>query len=153
MGGRTARITIRADRWVACIREFAFVGWDFTDAVFAAQVRAVPDSTGAALIDLATVTTASAEGVRLIEAAIDTIANHIAAGRIAAVPTGFLESDEVALSLVGLRINETSMEALPFPDDTGDDIAFTWDMHITPSGGLKDKYCGGDFVVLAGVTQ
>lgn len=147
------RYDIAADRWVACIRTMTFVGYDFTDAVFAMQVRLTGDAGGSPLIDLATVTTSSAEGVRLIYGGTDTIANHITAGRLSGVPSGYESTDSVALSHVGIRINETTMEGLPFPSERGDNAELAWDMHITPSGGIKDKWIGGKFTVRAGVTQ
>lgn len=156
-----ARIDIHADRWVACVREIAFVGFDFTGATFTAQVRAQKDSTGTPLVNLGTVTTSSAEGVRLIYGGTDTITNHIAANRLDSVPSGvnaitgqpYQTSDSIPLSSIGIRINETTMEGLPEPDDLGDDLTLVWDMHITPTSGLKEKYCGGLFLVRAGVTQ
>lgn len=148
-----ARIDIHADRWVACIRELAFVGYNFTGATFLAQVRTVPDAPGTALVNLATVTLSTAEGVRLIYGGTDTIANHIAAGRLSDIPSGYASTDSVALSSVGIRVNETTMEALPEPVNIGDDLTLAWDIHITPSGGVKEKYAGGDFIVRAGVTQ
>lgn len=148
-----ARIDIHADRWVACIRELAFVGYDFTGATFASQVRAKPDAGGAPLVNLGTVTLTTAEGVLLLYAGEDTVANHIAAGRLDETPSGYADADTIYLSNVRIRINETTMEALTAPDDVGDDITLAWDMHITPAGELKDKYAGGDFIVRAGVTQ
>lgn len=150
------RYDIGADRWVACIRNLSFVGVDFTGATFIAQVRLTPDAPGAALVDLSTVLTSSAEGVRLVYGGTDTVANHIAAERMTgamAEAAGLEPADAVALSQVGLRINETTMEGLPFPDERGDDLALAWDMHITPSGGVKDKWIGGTFTVRAGATQ
>lgn len=148
-----ARYNIGADRWVACIRSFSFIGVDFTDAVFAAQVRLTGDAIGSPLVDLATVGSGASEGVYLTYGGTDTIANHIAAGRLYEVPDGYQSTDSVALSVVGLRINETTMEGLPFPGERGDDAELVWDMHITPSGGIKDKWIGGDFIVRAGATQ
>lgn len=126
---------------------------DLTDAEFAMQVREVPDVPGTPLVDLATVTTAAAEGVRTIEVATDTIANHILAGRLLGVPSGYDAANSVTLSVVGIRINETTMEGLPFPDERGDNAVLAWDLHITPSGGTKQKYAGGTFTVRAGATQ
>lgn len=148
-----ARYDIGADRWVACIRSFAFLNFDFTGATFVGQVRLTPDATGSPLVDLATVTLSTAEGIRLIYAGTDTVAAHIAAGRLTAVPSGYASGDNLLLSQLGLRINETTMEGLPFPAERGDDAVLAWDMHITPSGGTKDKYIGGVFTVRAGVTQ
>ncbi len=146
------RYDIGADRWVACIRTFAFVGFNFTSATFVAQVRLTADATGSPLVDLSTVATAAEEGLRLIYGGTDTIANHIAAGRLGEVPDGYTSATSVALSQIGMRINESTMEGLPFPSERGGDVTLAWDMHITPSGGIKDKYLGGEFVVRSGVT-
>jgi hypothetical protein len=149
------RYDIAADRWVACIRTFTFRGVDFTGATFAAQVRVLPDAGGSPLVNLATVGSLAAEGISLIYGGTDTITNHITAGRLLEVPDGYVAGDSLALSEVGFRINETTMEGLPMPpsEDSGDAMPLAWDMHITPSGGIKDKYLGGTFTVRAGVTQ
>lgn len=148
-----AKIDIRADRWVACIRQIPFVNADFTGATFISQVRLYGDASGSPLVDLSTVTLSTAEGVRLVYAGTDTVANHIAAGRLSGVPSGYESTDSVAVSLVGIRINETTMEGLPFPQERGTAAEFVWDLQITPTGGIKDKYVGGAFMVEAGATQ
>lgn len=152
----TGRYDIGADRWVACIRAFAFAGVDFTGATFAAQVRLLPDAGGSPLVNLATVGSGASEGLYLAYAGTATVATHIAAGRLTeaqADAAGYASGDSLLLSSVGLRINETTMEGLPFPAEVGDDALLYWDMHITPSGGIKDKYLGGTFTVRSGVTQ
>jgi hypothetical protein len=105
-------LDIGADRWVACIRTIPLVNADLTDAVFKMQVRAVPDVGGDPLVDLDTVTTSSAEGVRLIDVTTGTIAAHITAGRLGEVPKGinpstgvpYATTDSVTLSRIGIRI-------------------------------------------------
>jgi len=146
------RYNIEADRWVACIRTFSFVGQDFTGATFFSQVRLEADAPGSPLVNL-TNAAAGAEGLRLIGAYTSTIADHIAAGRLTEVPPGYKLTDTVIISQVGMRINETSMEGLPFPGERGENATLAWDLQITPSGGIKDKYLGGDFIVRAGATQ
>jgi hypothetical protein len=161
-----ARVDINADRWVACIRYLSFIGIDLTGATFAVQVRQVPDAGGSPLANLSTTTSSSAEGVKLFYAGTDTLTAHIAAGRLEELPdainpaTGnqYAGGDSVALSWVRIRVNETTMESLPFPDeinqgDRGGSVLLAWDMHITPSGGTKDKYAGGNFLVRAGATE
>lgn len=161
-----AKINLAGDRWVPFIRTLPIVNADLTDAVFAMHVRAVKDVTGTPLVALATVTTAAAEGVRLIDVTTATIAAHIAAGRLGEVPAGinpatgaaYLATDSVTVSRVGIRINELTMEGLPFPGsgvvgERGDDVVLAWDMHVTPAGGTKDKFFGGGFTVRAGTTQ
>ena len=147
------RYDIGADRWVACIRTFSFVGLDFTGATFASHVRLVPDDTGSPLVTLGTVGSGASEGIWIAYAGSATITAHIAAGRLAEVPAGHVTGDTIALSQIGLRINETTMEGLPFPAERGDDAVLYWDMHITPSGGIKDKYIGGLLTVRAGATE
>jgi hypothetical protein len=146
------RYDISADRWVACIRTFSFVGLNFTGAAFLSQVRLYPDIGGTPLVALANAA-ANAEGVSVLGVTTSTVQAHIAAGRLSEVPPGYELTDTVTVSQVQLRINETTMEGLPFPAERGDDATFAWDMHITPSGGTKDKYLGGDFICRAGATQ
>lgn len=151
-----ARVDFGADRYVPFKRTLAFLGYDFTGATFKMQVRDRKDG-GAVRADLSTVTLASAEGVRLIYGGSDTVANHITAGRLKAVPNGYTSASTVILSQVGIRINETTMEAMPFGGEIGgeigDDLELYWDLHVTPSGGDKDLYAAGTFTLRAGVTQ
>lgn len=161
------RLDLAGDRWVPFIRILPIVNADLTGAAFSMQVRAVPDVSGTPLVDLATQTTEAAEGVKLHDVATATITAHRAAGRLAAdEPKGinpatgaaYAAGDNVTVSRLRIRINETTMEGLPFPGsgdagERGDDVALAWDLHITPDGGLKDKYAGGTFTVRAGSTQ
>lgn len=150
-----AKIDFGADRFVAFIRTLVLIGYDFTAAAFALQVRDRKDG-GAVRADLGTAASAAAEGVRLIFGGTATAAAHIAAGRLTqeqADQLGAAAGDNVLLSHLGIRINESTVEAMPFGTERGDDLPLYWDLHITPSGGIKDKYAGGDFTVRAGVTE
>lgn len=147
------RLDLEADRWTAFAETWRFSGEDWTGATLLAQVRLYNDAPGSALIDLTTVTSSSAEGLRIIYAGTDTVGNHVTAGRLPAVPDGMPESDSLALTLIGIRINETTMEAMPFSGERGGDGVFVWDLHVTPAGGLKQKVLGGRFIVQAGATQ
>lgn len=146
------RLPLHGDRWTPFVRTLQFEGVDFTGATFAMQVRDRKDG-GELRADLATVATASAQGVRIIYGGTDTVANHIAAGRIEEAPEGMAGTDSLTLSLVGVRINETTMEAMTPATEIGDDAEAYWDLHITPSGGLKDLYLYGPFYIRAGVTE
>lgn len=146
-------LDLAGDRWVPFIQTLSFVGADWTGAAFAMHVRAVRDVAGTPLVNLSTVTSASAEGVRLIYGGTDTIANHVAADRLEEVPAGFEATDSVALSQIGIRINETTMEGLLFPPERGDDAMFHYDLHVTPASGTKDLYARGKFTARAGATQ
>lgn len=146
-------VALPADRRTPFTATLRLKGVDLTGAALAAQVRLYPDAAGAPLIDLAQVMSGSAEGVRIIYAGTDTVANHITAGRLTDTPKGLTGADSLALTLLGLRVNETTMEDLPESSPPGRDVTLAWDIHITPSGELKAKWFAGPFVVRAGVTR
>jgi hypothetical protein len=125
------RLDLRADRYTPMVRVLTFLGIDLTDAVMKMQVRDRKDG-GTVRADLATVGSVGTEGVTLVSAA---------------------EVDDVMTSVVSIRINEATMEAMPTGTEIGDDLGLWWDMHITPDGGIKEKYLHGSFTVRAGVTQ
>jgi hypothetical protein len=153
-------VPINADRWVACRRTFKFMHFDFTGASFRLQVRNYADDVTGSLINLVTAG-AGAEGLHLTYGGSDTIANHIAAGRMTEVPkwlnptTGeqYEASDVVSLSIISMRITAAHMSALPFSTPKGDEVELAWDLHITPAGGDEDRYVGGPFIVEPGATQ
>lgn len=148
------RLPLHGDRWTAFTGTIRFIDLDWTGATFKMQVRDRKDG-GALRADLDTVGSAAAEGVRLVYAGADTVANHIAAGRLttAKVPAGLQGTDSLTLSLVGIRINETTMENMTPGTEPGDDATAYWDLHVTPSGGLKDVYLFGTFTIRAGATN
>ena len=146
-------LPLGADRWTPFVATLNLIGVDLTSAVLAAQVRLYRDAPGVPLVDLAQVATGASEGVRLIYAGSDTVANHITAGRLTEAPTGYVSGDTLALTQIGIRINETTMEGLPPGGKAGADVELAWDIHITPSGGLKGKWLYGPFTVRSGVTQ
>ncbi len=125
------RLPLAGDRWTPFVRTLNFEGVDLSSATFAVQIRLRPDTPGVPLVNLTTVLTASAEGVRLI---------------------GVVGSGSSAVSSVGIRINETTMEGLPPADEIGEDACLAWDMHITLDG-TKQRWLYGPFTVRAGVTQ
>ena len=126
-----ARIDLVAGRYVPHIDYIDFEGFDFTGAALKMQVRDRYNG-GLARADLAQVTTAAAEGVR-----IDQVS----------------EAGGVTTTRIAWRINETTMEAMPKPADVDADLALVWDLHITPSGGAKFVAARGKFLVQAGVTE
>lgn len=125
------KLPLAGDRWTPFVRTLTFRGIDLTGAVLKAQVRDRKDG-GYVRADLATVETANTQGLRLLSA-----------GTV----------DGVLTSVVYMRINESTMEAINAATEVGDDAALYWDMHITPSGGVKQLYLFGPFTVRAGVTQ
>lgn len=121
-----------AHRWVPFKPfEIEFQGIDLTGASFAMQVRQTRDAAGSAMIGLAT-TVSPAEGISVSVATVDGL----------------------PVSTIQIRINEATMEALPYSRPArGGDLNLFWDMHITPSGGTKAVYFEGPFTVKGGGTQ
>src|SRR3546814_9180001 len=56
----------------------------------------------------------------------------------------------VPTSTVDLEIPEATMEAMDAATEAGDDAKIWWDLHITPSGGVKFVALEGPFTVKAG---
>lgn len=121
-----------ADRFVPHTDYLDFEGFDFTDALLKMQVRDRPNG-GALRADLAQVTTAAAEGVRL---------------------ESVTWADGVPTTRIAWRINETTMEAMPLdPADPGSAVVLYRDLHITPVGENKFVAVQGTFTVKAGETE
>lgn len=149
---RSGVLDLYADRWTPFFDVFAFVEQDLTGASFSMQIRAKPNATGPALVDLATITT-SGQGLRQFRVSTDDVETLIAGGRLGEVPPGYELTDVITVSELSVTINETTMETLAFTGERDEDSVLYWDLHVTPSGGRKYKAFGGKFVVVAGVTQ
>jgi FlaG/FlaF family flagellin (archaellin) len=150
-----AKIDLYADRNILFQQSAAFFDEDFTGGSFAMKVRPVPDAAALA-ISLATTSSSTAEGVRLVYAGTDTIANHIAALRITeaqakanaqAKEVGYDPSTSIALSVVSIRI----LAGYP-ASEPGDNLNLAYDLIITPASGNQDKYMYGAFIVRGTVT-
>ena len=126
-----ARLDLGADRRTPFVRTIRFEGYDLTGATFKAQVRPYSDAPGSPLVDLATVVSSSAEGLKLLT--VETVAGQ-------------------PVSTVQMRVNQSTMEAMPAANAPGGDVTLAWDLHIT-IGSAKERWLFGDFVVLGGVTR
>src|SRR4051812_9352650 len=123
-------LDLYADRHATYFDTFSWIGSDFTSGVFKMQARLKKDTTGTPLINLTSVTT-FVEGIALLYAGTDTIANHIAAGRMTEVPTGYTSSSSVLLSQIRVVISDTTLQSMPFPAERGDDLELAYDLVIT----------------------
>lgn len=118
---------LRGARSAALIETIVIDGLDLTGATFRLEVRDRRDG-GALRAALDTVVSLSAEGVRIVS--VDT-------------------SGTLPVTTLGIRINETTMEAMPDAPEPGDDVSLWWGMHITPSGGVKFLAFDSTFTVEA----
>lgn len=126
---RGAKAALRGARSAAFVDTIVIDGEDLTDAVFRLEVRDRRDG-GELRAGLDTVASAGAEGVRVVS--VDT-------------------SGDLPVTTLGIRINETTMEAMPGEADgldPGEDVTIWWGMHIT-DGGLKFLAFDGPFTVEA----
>lgn len=110
--------------------EIVLEGWDFTGAVFRLEVRDRRNG-GTLRAGLGTVSSAAAEGVRV--AAVETV-------------------DGIDITTLGIRINETTMEAMP-EGEPGEDVELAWGLHITPVGEAKFLAFDGPFIVKASAVE
>lgn len=123
---------LTAGRWVPFLHEIFVEGMDLTDATFAMQVR--DDWNGGALrADLDTVATASSEGVRLV--GVETV-------------------DGLPVSTIGIRINESTMAAIPLdPANPDGPASLVYDLQVERTAGLPEVMMRGTFTVQEGSTE
>ncbi|WP_294358488.1 hypothetical protein [uncultured Sphingomonas sp.] len=127
---RTATLPIAVDRWQPATLTVRVVGLDMRGSVNRLQARLIADTPGLPLIDLTDVTNGAAEGIRLVSVAIE---------------------DGRPVSTFKLRINETTVEGLPFAGERGDDTIIGYDWQ-TSVGGNRRLLARGPLTVVAGFT-
>ncbi len=125
------KLDLLADRFTPFVTPLTIAGIDLTGATFMAQVRDRKNG-GTLRADLTTVGSIATEGIKLVS-------------------TTTLGG--VDYNLLSMRINEETMEAMPDAPEIGGDLPLVWDMHVTPSGGVKQVYFAGIFTVRDGVTE
>lgn len=128
----TGTLDLPANRYTPLVAEIAVTGVDLTGAVIAAQVRDGWNG-GTLRADLTDVADPADQGVAVISTAV---------------------IDGVTVSLLSLRLDEATMEAMPADSaDPDGDVDLVWDMQCTPVGEDKAVFLRGKFTVRAGSTQ
>lgn len=117
-------------RWQPFKFTVDFVGYDFTGATFKAEFRAFRDAPDPALISLSNASSPS-QGIS-----------------VSAATTG-----GVTTSTVEIRIDEATIEGLPFTNPRGTDFEMVWDLVITGGGFPKSRWLEGSANVHGGSTQ
>jgi hypothetical protein len=150
------KLNLEADRWLDFFKFLPILNADLTTATaINMQVRVTPDAEGTALADLSLDVDPGAGGTGLWveDYTLSTVQEHIDAGRLGSVPTGYAATDSVGVSRLGIRIAEAVLAAMPFNTPRGNKVYLAWDLLITPFGGVEGKYVEGQFVLIPGVTQ
>lgn len=131
-------INIEADKRVPFDETIPDFRSDYTGATALMEVRPQPGADGTPVLSLST-TLASGEGIVITYDPDYTVTHQ------GVTYTG--------ASLIQILINEATLEALSYaaPPETG--AVYSYDMHITPSGGKKFVAFGGTFTVNPGVTR
>lgn len=155
-----AEIDIIADRRVPYEDTFAFLGSDYTGSTFKMQVRQVKDTIGTAQL-----TGVSPTEIVIFYGGTDTVANHVAAGRVPgsgddniyetinpATDVNYVAGDSLALTILDIGFDTPGLSALPFPDEGGDDWEGWYDLIRTPVSGNREIVMRGTFTLRAGVT-
>lgn len=128
---QTARLPLGGRRWEAYVKTLRFAGVDLTGATFLMDLRLYRNAPGAPALALRTVTNGNAEGLRLV--AVEQV-------------------DGRPVSVVSIKINETTIEGLPYIGEAGADAVLVYDLQVDRPGGYKRVWLEGEFWVLAAVT-
>lgn len=129
-----ARADLTARRYQPFILIVDAVGQDWTGADLKLQVRATQSAPGAALIDLS-VAAAGSEGL------------SISVATTLGIPTTTLT----------IQIDEATLTATtPYPGnglEPNTPVSLRYDLVVTPSGGIKQRWLEGAFIIVEGVTR
>lgn len=115
--------------------DIVLLGYDWSGAAFAMDIRVNPGDTGTPLVGL-TNASAGAEG--------------ISATYNAAYPLS--DGSTAGATIIRPQINESTMEALALSARPKDPVALHYDLHVTPSGQNKRVLAYGKFTIYPGVT-
>lgn len=140
----SAIVNLAADKRVPFVDEdgatWVFVGEDWDDAAFAMHVRALPGDTGTPLISLSN----ASAGSQGISATYD--------GAYVFVDPETGEETTLPATLVLCQIDEATLEAISLGTPYDKPAVFYYDLHVTPSGGIKRVAASGAFTINPGVT-
>lgn len=139
-----AIINLEADKRVPFVDEdgatWVFFSEDWDDATFAMHIRQNPGDTGAAVVSLTNATA----GTQGISATFDP----------AFVVTDPETNEDVTgpATLILCQINESTLEAISLGTPSDKPVEFHYDLHVTPTGGVKRVVAEGKFTIKPGVT-
>ena len=122
----TAEVDLLAERGTPFIDTTLFEGFDYSAAAFTMELRRYPDASGAPFVSL-TNAASNAQGVSVTVTTED----------------GWPNSE------VQIRINEVTIESLPFSSPRGGDTILYYALDIAGGGHAKVRRMKGAFIVKA----
>lgn len=131
-------INIVADKRVPFDETIPDFRSNYSGATALMEVRPQPGADGTPVLSLST-TLASGQGIVITYDAGYTIEHQ--------------GTTHTGASLIQILINEATLEALSYAASPETDAVYSYDMHITPSGGKKFVAVSGSFTVSPGVTR
>ena len=131
-----AKLPIYAFKRVPFLDSVAILGPDYTGAAFAMHIRNNNGDTGTPLVSLAGATA----GTQGISVTYDAAYIYNEAGNTAPA------------SLILIQIDEATLEALTLNNPANEPMVLYYDLHVTPSGGVKRVELLGTFTIYPGVT-
>lgn len=149
-----------ADRNCPFATSVSRVGVNWFGASIYMQIKTVPDSPSAPLVD--------ASGYMAIAyAGVDTVANHVASHGLSVGIYGhtnpttgqkYAAADSVAFSKININIPGIALDEpyIPLPEEIGEPLKLAYDLRVSPSAGAlsagtKEFY--GAFILRGTVTQ
>lgn len=130
------QIDIIAPKRVPFDNNIVEMGVDYSGATAAMEIRAAPGDQGAPLVSLGM---SSSGGQGLTIDFDDAWPDPV-------------DDEPADATIVGIIINETTLEGLAYGADPEADVTLFYDIHIDPAGGKKFMFARGRFVVSPGVT-
>lgn len=131
-----AELNIAAFKRVPFVDDIAILGPNYTGAAFAMHIRNRNGDTGTPLVSLAGAT-AGTQGVSVTYDATY-VYNDV--------------GDTAPASLIKIQVDEATLEALSLNNPTDKPVVLAYDLHLTPSGGIKRVELFGQFIINPGAT-
>lgn len=131
-----AELNIAAFKRTPFVDSIAILGPNYTSASFLMHIRNKNGDTGTPIISLASAT-AGTQGISVTYNAAyvyDDVGSTAAA------------------SVILIQIDEATLESLALNNPTDKPVELAYDLHVTPSGGIKRVEIYGQFIINPGAT-
>lgn len=128
-----AQLDIAVFKRVPFADDLAVIGPDYSDAAFSMQIRQRWGDTGSPLLTVGVTATYDPAYVYFD-------------------PRRKITVGPTPATVLALAVSEATIEALPLAADEEKPLELVYDLHITPSGGVKRVVMAGAFIIYPGST-